>query len=357
MQPSLTRNIGKDKDVVPYFVRVDLATEVVEPNSVYRIPVYRQRTDDAGGNVKDLYSVEVCGFRIEAGNLNNILRLTGRVLPGLINMARLPTYVFIARHSRRMYPVYTIGDEVFATTPGGPVFRHVELANVRRYLSAYLHAVGELGGSRGSETLHVRGVHTTSLALIRPVFYFKKRIPGENEFWAPVFPADDGGSIYTYAASAKRRVASGGRAGGGEVLALRDVVAEALIADGRLKHTYDLRPDRLMPDYWDRLHTTLHTTSHVLEVFSTNSAANGTTMEVYCDESVCIAVEVRSSENRFGLFVGENVYDLRDRVALDYFRRNLIGSPEAVRIAPARRAERTSMLDALLRTSTHIEAV
>lgn len=27
-----------------------------------------------------------------------------------------------------MYPVYTYGDKVFATTPGRPVFEHVELA-------------------------------------------------------------------------------------------------------------------------------------------------------------------------------------------------------------------------------------
>jgi hypothetical protein len=36
--------------------------------------------------------------------------------------------LFIARRSHKMYPVYTYGDKVFATTPGDPVFEHVELA-------------------------------------------------------------------------------------------------------------------------------------------------------------------------------------------------------------------------------------
>ncbi len=349
MQPSLRRNIGKDKDIIPYFVTADLSTEVIEPNKEYHIPVYWQRTERAGSIIKDLYSVEVCGFRVEAGNLNNILRLTGRLLPGLINMARLPTYVFIARRSRRMYPVYTIGDEVFVTTPGGPVFRHVELANVRRYLSQYLHAVGELGTPGKSETLHTRGVHTTSLALIRPVFYFKKRIPGENEFWAPVFPADDGRSIYTYAASAKREVEI---ADGQEVLTLHEVVAEALIADRRLKHSHDLRPDRLMPDYWARLHSTLEPAPHKLEPLGGNGRRR-MRLDVYTRDDLFIAAESRE-EKRVGLFIGQDTYDLRDRVALDYFRRGLISSPEAVRIGPVKR-ERASALDQMLQTPTYLE--
>ena len=56
-----------------------------------------------------------------------------------------------------------VGDEVFVTTPGGPVFRDVELAKVRGYLSDYLHTMEELGTADHVETLHVRGVDRNTL--------------------------------------------------------------------------------------------------------------------------------------------------------------------------------------------------
>ncbi len=345
MNLSLTRNIEIDKDRIPYFVRVDLSTEVIEPNRVFHVPIYWQPTDGVGSIIKGLYSAEVCGFRVEGGNLHQIVRLVGKLLPGLINMARLPTYIFIARRSHRIYPVYTIGDEVFATTPGGPVFRHVELANVRSYLSQYLHAVGELGTPGKSETLHVRGVRTSSLALVRPVFYLKKRVAGENEFWAPVFPTNDGLGIYTYAASARREIKI---AGGQEVLALREVVAEALIADKRLKHNHDLRPDRLMPAYWARLQATLEKDPFKLMVFDHDTATNGSKIDLYKNSKVCLAAEPRGDDHRVGLFIGQTPTDLRDRLAQDYLRRGLIGSPDAVRIVSARPKERVSSLDRVL---------
>ena len=83
----------------------------------------------------------------------------------LINLSRLPTYVFIAPRSHKMYPVYTVNDEVFATTPGGPVFKHVELAKVREFLADYLHEIGALGVTDKSEKLHVRGCSTFYLGL------------------------------------------------------------------------------------------------------------------------------------------------------------------------------------------------
>lgn len=79
------------------------------------IPVY---ADDGG------FNAELAGFRIESRDPEELGAMARPVLDALINLARLPTYVFVARRSRQLYPVYTAGDEVLATTPGGPVFRH-----------------------------------------------------------------------------------------------------------------------------------------------------------------------------------------------------------------------------------------
>jgi hypothetical protein len=346
MDVSLVRNIEKNNKEVPYFVRVDLSTEVIEPKEVFHIPVYWEPTVSRG-IIKGLYNAEICGFRVEGGNFHQIVRLVYKLLPGLINMARLPTYIFVARRSRRIYPVYTIGDEVLVTTPGGPVFRHVELAKVRDYLSEYLHAVGELGSPGKSEALHVRGVRSTNLSLVRPVFYLKKRVPGENDFWAPVFPANDGRSIYTYAASARREVEI---ADGQEVLTLREIVAEALIADKRLKNGYDLRPDRLMPDYWARLQGTLTKNPLKLAMFDHHTGTNGSEIDLYKNGKLYLATEPRGEENRVGLFIGKDPADLRDRLVQDYLRRGLISTSEAVRVSSTRQKGKKELsgLDRLL---------
>lgn len=312
----LDKNSGDSTGKIPYVIRVEITSLTIDADATFRVPVYMNK------NGKSRYNSELCGFRVEAETVEGLTPLVEKLMRGLVNMARLPTYVFIARRSRQMYPVYTYGDEVLATTPGGPVFRHVELAKVRDYLSDYLHAVGELGAPGKSEKLHVRGVNRESLALIRPVFYLKKRAqePDENEFWAPVFVADDEGSIYTYAASGKREV---DMAGGYEALLLRAQVAQALIADHRLKVDYALRLDRLLPEYWQRVRATLTPQTGRLR-------CAGLELDLYQAGRFLIACEHRQDEDRYSLYLGKNMEDLRSRTTRDLARRGVIGAEESV---------------------------
>ena len=318
MNISMEANNSNPTGKVPFLIYAGITSLTIDLDTTFKIPVYLHT------NGKDMYNVELCGFRVEADTPEELTPLVDRLLRGLVNMARLPTYVFIARRSRQMYPVYTVGDEVFATTPGGPVFRHVELAKVREHLSDYLHEVGELGTPGKSDTLHVRGVNMDTLGLIRPIFYLKKRVEniGDNEFWAPVFLADDGKSIYTYAASGKREV---DLAGGYEALLLRSQVAQALIADKRLKENFDLRPDRLLPDYWKQIEATL-------KLQPTKLVAEDITLDIYQNGRGIVAVEHRRDEDRYSLYIGKDINDLHARTAKDFVRRGLIDQVEAIRI-------------------------
>jgi hypothetical protein len=317
MKISLEQN-PTDNAATPYFVFVEIATLTIDVNTIYHIPVYKHTNGKIG------YNVEICGFQVNADTPEGIVPVTERLIRGLVNMSRLPTYMFIARRSRQTYPVYTVGDEVFATTPGGPVFRHVELAKVREFLTEYLNAVGEIGTPGKSERLRVRGVDVESLSLVRPVFYLKKRPQSkdEAEFWAPVFLSEDKGSIYCYAASGKREI---DLSGGYEALLLRNQVAQALIADKRLKDPYDLRPDRLLPDFWERVKKTLKLQPEKL-VFG------NTTFETYKNGKGIIAVEYREDEDRYSLYIDKDINNLRDRVAQDLVRRGIISNTEAVQV-------------------------
>lgn len=347
MEIALRRNI-QPHATLRFFVDADLSRFALRPQHV-TVAVHVHPLDEPQGIVRELYTADLAGFRLQAGNINNIVQMVRKLLPALVNYARLPDYVFIARRSQRIYPVYTIGDEVVATTPGGPTFRHVELAKVRRYLTDYMVRIGELGTPGKSEKLHVRGVSRATLALLRPICYLKKRIPGQPEFWAPVFEAEDGTSIYAYVVSARREASV---ENGGEVVLLRNVCADALIGDQRLVKSHDLRIDRLMPDYWARLRGRLTTEGLKLTVFDTDQAGDGSELPIYRDGDTLVAVETRTAEARYGLFFGQDAPAVRDRVAEDFVRRRLISSVDAVRIVPAPTAQRaTSVLDAVLQTS------
>lgn len=318
MKISLEQNREANKTTFPYLARVEIESITADIDTQFRVPLFKRV------NGKTVYVAEVCGFQVEGDSPETAVELIENLLPGLVNFARLPTYVFIARRSHKMYPVYTRGDEVFATTPGGPLFKHVELAKVREYLSDYMHTTGALGVPGKSEKLHVRGVNRETLALIRPIFYLKKRpqTGDDHEFWAPVFPADDGKSIYTYAASGKREVEIDN---GREIFRLRRQVAQALIADKRLKEEDDLRADRLLPEYWEKVK------SH-LEPLPTQLVFKNQMFNMYQEGNLVVAVEYRREEDRYSFYIGTNVEDLRLRTGKDLVRRGLISDPQEVTV-------------------------
>lgn len=307
MKITLEPNTQGDKEIVPFHVRVDIVTATINAGSTFYVPVEVQHQ-----GLNKTFSVNLCGFELSSSHPEKLPNKINQFLPRLISLARFPTYMFIARRAGGLYPVYTQNDEVFATTPGGPVFRHVELAKVREYLTDYLHAAGILGEKGLSDKLHARGVNMKTLGLRRPIFYLKKRVPDENDFWAPVFEAGDGKHIYAYAASERRDVPI---IAGGEVLLLRRTVANALKQDNRLTDNYDLRPDRLFPAYWERLKETL-TEIDPIQV-------NGLDMAVYQNGDSFIAVETRPDEGRYGLFLGKDIDDLRQRIIVDFERRGI----------------------------------
>lgn len=114
-------------------------------------------------------------------------------------------------------------------------------------------------------------------------------------------------------------------AGGYEALLLRSQVAQALIADKRLKGNYDLRPDRLLPEYYERVKATF-------ENYSARLTFDDTIMEVYRSGKAMIAVENRLDENRYSLFLGHTMEDLRGRAARDFVRRGMISDPDTLKI-------------------------
>lgn len=313
---TIERNTATDSfaETYPYIARIEIISATKDVGTVYQVPIFVRYH-----GLNKTFGVDICGFRLEAANPHHLIDPAHKLIRGLVNASRLPNYVFVARRARAVFPVYTIDDEVFAVTPVGPVFRHVELAKVREYLTDFLHEAKILGEHGKSDKLHVRGVSSTTLGLRRPVFYLKKRVAGETDFWAPVFQAVDGRSIYAYAASARREAV---RHGNDVVLQLHTLVAEALQADGRLSHPFDLRPDRLMPGYWAELRAgltpqgQLHVGQQEIALYE---VADG-----WFETGCVIGVETRTEEERYGLFLGRDAADVAQRIERDFARRGML---------------------------------
>jgi hypothetical protein len=53
-------------------------------------------------------------------------------------------------------------------------------------------------------------------------------------------------------------------------------------------------------------------------------------LPLYAGNDFLVALEYRSAEDRYSLFLGENDEDLHNRVAQDLIRRDFITSPQAV---------------------------
>ena len=305
MKVSLERNTQEDSEKVPYTIQLEVVTATINAGEVINIPVNVEYS-----GTKKTFNAQICGYTLVADEPKQLVTKATQFIPRLISIARFPTYMFIARRAGGLYPVYTVGDEVYATTPGGPVFRHVELAKVREYLTDYLHAAGILGEKGLSDKLHVRGINLHTLGLRRPVFYLKKRGNKREDFWAPVFEAGDKKHIYAYAASERRDVPI---TAGLEVLQLQKSVASALIQDNRLSNTYDLRIGRLFPKYWERLESVL--------VAQDPITVNSIELPVYNNGDIVIALESRPEENRYSLYLGANIDDLTKRAEADFARR------------------------------------
>ncbi|MCC6602616.1 MAG: hypothetical protein IT327_05370 [Anaerolineae bacterium] len=295
----------------PYIARVEIISATMNVGTVYQIPVFVEYS-----GLQKTFGVDVCGFRVMAKHPQQIIEPLSRLLHGLINAARLPHYVFIARRARAVFPVYTIDNEVMAITQGGPYFKHVELAKVREYLTDYLHQIGVLGEKGLSDKLHVRGISQFTLGLRRPIFYLKKRVTGQTDFWAPVFQAADGKTIYVYAVNQRREVP---KAEGTEVLELRELVAKALHADGRLQNVFDLRPDRMFHYLWEELKNHLYEERPL--------TVNQIELPRFRDGLHWLALETRPDEERVGLFLGSTAEDLAQRVRADFQRRGLLPDP------------------------------
>ena len=107
MKLSLESNTAPNKDAVPYYVRVEFLSLTIDLSETLHIPVFPKLFHD-----RDVYIAEACGYQVHAEKLEQIPTMVFRLLNNMIVANRLPSYAFVARYSRNIHLVYTIGNEV-----------------------------------------------------------------------------------------------------------------------------------------------------------------------------------------------------------------------------------------------------
>ena len=152
MEIVLEKNSADTRKIIPYYVYIELSSVKTSFETQFHVPIYLKLIRG-----QNHYAAEICGLQIQENSPQSVLNAVKKVAPTLENLGRMPTYVFIARHSLRVYPVYTSRNENLGlTVRGGPVVRHPELACVRDRVSRYLNEIRVLGKSKKIKKLHFR---------------------------------------------------------------------------------------------------------------------------------------------------------------------------------------------------------
>ncbi len=96
MKLSIFKQDAQSAKVAPYVMAVSMKDEIIPPDYNFHVPIYREEKKDGGD---PSYEVEICGLKLGAETPEGLVSPTAKLLDGLINMARMPTYVFVASES------------------------------------------------------------------------------------------------------------------------------------------------------------------------------------------------------------------------------------------------------------------
>ncbi len=81
MKLFIFKNTKSAESTIPFVMSVSLVDEVIPPKNSFLIPIYAEGHDPG----KQIFSVEICGFKLEAETQDDLLLPTSQLLSGLIN--------------------------------------------------------------------------------------------------------------------------------------------------------------------------------------------------------------------------------------------------------------------------------
>jgi len=129
------------------------------------IPVYRRRNPAQHPILKEIYSCEVAGQRLEAANIFSLRAKVQTALEVIAPARTLPLCYFIAPRFDYSLPIYEEGSHLTCPILAGPKIKADDLAGIRGPVERYLRAGGYLAEDEDPE---VDVVRPSDLRLVPP---------------------------------------------------------------------------------------------------------------------------------------------------------------------------------------------
>jgi hypothetical protein len=234
------------------------------------IPVFRRRNPAQHPILKEIYSCEVAGQRLEAANIFSLRSKVQSALKVIAPARTLPLCYFIAPRFDYSLPIYEEGSHLTCPILAGPRIKADDLAAIRGPVERYLRAGGYLGEDEEPE---VDVVRPSDLRLVPPAAVI--RCLGDEAIWLPTVEGTslEGPVIGLLAhpselePRARRGADDDVPPSAPEVTALLRLIGNEMVRRGRLRNLWSLYARAVRPEIWARTEELTDSTSQLLACY------------------------------------------------------------------------------------------
>jgi hypothetical protein len=145
-----------------------------------RLPIHHRPNDAPHPVLKEIYSCEVAGRKLEAANLFALREKVSSALDMIAPARSLPLAYFTVAAMDYRLPVYEDHGEIVSPVLGGPKLKAPDLAGIRRAVCRHLTSAGYV---EHDEEVSVGVLRPRDLKLVEPAAVFRSQ--SDPEFWLP----------------------------------------------------------------------------------------------------------------------------------------------------------------------------
>lgn len=231
------------------------------------IPVYRRRNPAQHPILKEIYSCEVAGQRLEAANIFALRGKAQAALEVIAPARTLPLCYFIAPRFDYSLPIYEQGNHLICPILAGPKIKAPDLAAIRGPVERYLRAGGYLAEDEDPE---VDVVRPSDLRLVPPAAVI--RCLDDDAIWLLTV---EGSSLegpviglVTHPSELEPRAGRGpdeeAPPSAPDTTGLLRLIGYELVRRGRLRNPWAIYACAVRPEIWARTEELTDSTSHYL---------------------------------------------------------------------------------------------
>lgn len=284
-----------------------------------RVPIYRRPNPQRDILRKEIYSAEVLGLRLEAGNLTALEGMIADAAASLLGAPQVPRFWFTLPDGGSV-PVFAQNGRCEARVPGGPLLAAENIGRLRERMCEYL---ARFDGAAAPGEVSILAL-TPDLRYVRPI----AALAGQG-VWFPVLQV---GEMLVVEMNGHRTVFPHRGDSATGLLRLRCDIAEELVAAGVIRSPCELRLVATDGETAVQLREVLGPPlGHLTHLSSTGQGLARVALPVFRlnGELVCA-----SGQEPTSFCFGGDEHELRERVILEMERNGGLFHRDGVRFEP-----------------------